>query len=104
MKKILIISVFLIFIYACSDNKRIKEDTFTDFYTDLVIAQDTTQGGYDELKSIREELFNKYKITSEQYEETIDYYNSDPRRWKNFFDKVLAKIEKMQKEHSGEGK
>lgn len=102
MKKLIIICSLLIIFYSCSDSKRIKEETFTELYTDLVIAQDTTYGGYEELNAIRNELYKKYNVTEAQYEETINYYNSDPRRWKIFFDKVLIRIENLQKEHTKE--
>ncbi len=91
--------VFLItaFIFvSCGDGGRIPENKFVDLYTDIVIAQESGRSSYEEMREVRLELFKKYNITEDEYKLTLDYYNQDPRRWKEFFDKVIAKVEKMK--------
>jgi predicted nuclease with TOPRIM domain len=77
---------------SCSE----KHDPFVDLYADIVIAQESGKTSYEEMREVRLELFKKYNMSEEEYKKRLDYYNQDPRRWKEFFDKVIAKVEKMK--------
>lgn len=98
--QLLLIIVGFIF-FSCGDGGRISEDKFVDLYTDIVIAQESGRSSYEEMREVRLELYKKYNITEDEYKLTLDYYNQDPRRWKEFFDKVIAKVEKMKIAESG---
>ena len=80
-------------IAGCSD--RIKEDKFILVYSDLWIAKDTTQGNPNQDK-IKNSVFTKYGVTSKEYDATLNYYNSDPRKWEPFFTKTIAHLEGLR--------
>lgn len=84
------------FLSNCSENKVIDEDKFIKIYTDLIIAQDSIDTNYGNLDSIRSVILKKYNIQQEQYESTIEYYNQNPERWKNFFEKAIAYLETLK--------
>lgn len=88
--------MFIFFLSSCSDNKVITEDKFVKIYSDLVIAQDTIPKNVTVFNSTKQKIFKKYNVTSEQYKSTIEYYNKNYERWKNFFAKVTAHIESMK--------
>ena len=93
----LTISLF-IFISACEKNPQIPEDKFIKVYVDLLILQDTTSTNNASLDSLKSLVFQKYKISADQYDATIQYYNEEPKRWEGFFDKAIAYAEKLKKE------
>ena len=84
-------------IISCSDEKVIDEDKFILVYADLIIAQDTSKSSA-ETDSIKQLVFSRHNITDNEYENTIDYYNRDPERWEEFFNKAIAHVESLRKE------
>ena len=100
-KRIYVISFCLFFpilflFSSCSDDNKIKEEKFIKIYTDLVIAKDTSKIKTAELKSI---IFKKYEVSNTDYENTLKYYNEDPRRWDEFFKKTIDYVQKARDEN-----
>jgi len=86
------------FISGCKSDKIIDEEKFIMLYTDLVIAQDTSNADYNMMIKIRSQVLDRYKVTDEQYKFTIDYYNENPDRWQVFFEKVTAYVDNLKLE------
>jgi len=82
----------LIGLYSCFDEKIIEQDKLVLIYTDLLIAQDTVTLDDRGVDSLKQSVFKKYNVTEKEYENTIEYYNDDLKRWEEFFDKVTAHI------------
>ena len=91
-----IISVIFFLFFSCDDNTPIPQDKFLKVYVDLLIIQDTTNAEIFSLDSIKAVVFQKYNIRSGQYDSTIEYYNSDPNRWIEFFDSAGAYVERLK--------
>ena len=74
---------------------KINEDKFILIYSDLVIAQDTAKvnNNLDEIKNM---VFKKYNVSETEYIETLNYYNSDPRKWEAFFNKTISHLEGLR--------
>jgi Domain of unknown function (DUF4296) len=74
---------------------KINEDKFILIYSDLVIAQDTLKGNFkqDEIKNT---VFKRYNVSETEYIETLNYYNSDPRKWEPFFNKTISHLEGLR--------
>lgn len=87
----------LFFISGCQGDKIIDEEKFIKLYTDLVIAQDTSNADYNMMIKIRSDILNRYHVNVSQYQSTLDYYNEEPARWQVFFDKVTAYVEELKK-------
>jgi len=64
-------------------------------FTDLVVAQDSSGINFkqDAVKNI---VFKKYNITSKEYDATLAYYNSNPKKWDQFFTKAIAHLEDLR--------
>ena len=86
------------FISGCKSDEIIDEEKFIMLYTDLVIAQDTSNADYNMMIKIRSQVLDRYKVTDEQYKFTIDYYNENPDRWQVFFEKVTAYVDNLKLE------
>jgi hypothetical protein len=89
----LLLLLFLFTLAGCSG--RINEDKFILVYSDLVIAQDTLKTN-NSLNAIKSTVFRKYDVTEKEYNETLKYYNSDPRKWEEFFNKTISHLEGLK--------
>ncbi|HKJ80453.1 MAG TPA: DUF4296 domain-containing protein [Ignavibacteriaceae bacterium] len=83
---------------SCSQKKGIDEAKFIKVYCDLLIAQDTTHEMNDKM---RQEIFDKYSISKEEYNSTIQLYNNNPKKWDKFFDKAITYLQKLRKIKGG---
>ncbi len=88
------------FLPGCSKNKIIDEEEFVKIYTDIVIAQDTSNVAANKFDSLKTVIFKRHGITNKEYSSTIEYFNKDPQRWEKFFDKVIAYIDKLRMQSS----
>jgi hypothetical protein len=93
----LIIFLFF-FISACDKGPPIPEEKFIKVYVDFLIIQDTSTAETFSLDSIKTFVFKRHNISPEQYDKTINYYNSQPEKWVAFFDSATAYAEGLKKE------
>jgi hypothetical protein len=92
--KYTILLLLLLFSFTgCS--RRINEDKFILVYSDLVIAQDTLFGN-NNINEIKNTVFKRYNVSEREYTETLNYYNSDPRKWEAFFNKTISHLEDLR--------
>lgn len=83
---------------ACEEKSPIPEEKFVEVYVDLLIVQDTTRTDSLSLDSLQSIVFTRHNITAKAYDETISYYNSEPKRWEEFFNKAIAYAEELKNE------
>ena len=91
--KISLLVMILFLMTGCT--RRIKEDKFILVYSDLVIAQDTMGAKFNQ-DSVKKIIFKRYDVSSKEYDETLYYYNNDPRKWEPFFNKTIAHLEGLK--------
>lgn len=94
--------VILFLIIGCSspEKKEIPRSKFADIYIDLVL----TEGKREPIDSlllksnavVSDSIFQKHKVTVEQIKLTLDNYNKDINRWKEFYKIVIEKLERLQ--------
>lgn len=83
-----------VFITACEKSSPpIEEKKFIKVYSEMVFMQDTS---FLAQKIIMEKVLEKYKIKSNEFEQTVEYYNQEPVRWQDFFDKVTSYIDSLK--------
>ncbi|MCU7494272.1 MAG: DUF4296 domain-containing protein [Ignavibacteria bacterium] len=96
--KYLGIILFAITLSSCSNGKVINdEEKFAALYVDLLISSEKNSGDINRVKSERQKIFSKYEVTPEEYKATLNYYSEKPDRWKEFFDRVNARIVALRK-------
>ncbi len=88
----------LIILSGCSKKNILSENKFVKVYADIIIAQDTTGLKNASIDSLKEIVFKKHNITAKEYEATIDFYNQDPEKWQNFFNKAVAYVKELKKQ------
>lgn len=60
--------------------------------------QDTTHSMNDKM---RQEIFNRYSVTGDEYNSTIESYNSNPKKWDKFFDRAIEYLKELRKNKQG---
>ena len=90
--------VILVFLSACEKGPAIPEDQFIKVYVDLLILQDTTGTNTSAFDSLKTVVFKNHGISAKEYDATINYYNSNPKKWEEFFNKAIAYVEKLKSE------
>lgn len=90
--------VFTLLLSGCDKAPPIPEEKFIKVYVDFLIIQDTTSANTFSLDSIKTLVFTKHNISSEQYDETINYYNLQPEKWSALFDSATAYVEGLKKQ------
>jgi hypothetical protein len=88
---------FAAIVFYATNVKTIEQETFVKFYADYLIAQDSLGNDAGSSKKIREQLYKKYAVTNEEYLSTISEYNSDQKKWAEFFGKVMENLGAQQK-------
>ena len=96
---ILTLFISIILFQGCrKEVKVIPEEKFIKVYVDLLILQDTTSTDSLSLDSLKALVFKNHIVSAEEYDATIRYYNSEPKRWEEFFDKAITYAEELKKE------
>lgn len=98
MRRILFLSVILILI-ACKQEPPISEEKFIEVYSSLLIMRDTTNLSSGQ---IIDSVLSRFEILSDDYERTIEYYNTEPERWKSFFNKAETYIDSLKSKNTTE--
>ena len=83
----------------------LPEDTFVMVLADIQIAEGAIEYRRenhiyknDDMKRFYAYVYEKYHLTPELLKENMDYYNTDPDRMVEIYDKVLAKLMETQAE------
>ena len=105
------IVIVISFIYGCGEKPSrfagkapIPQETFIQLYVDILIAGES--GKLSKVDSshtpprsaVLDSIYNKYGVTEVQVQQTINEYSKDLRRWKEFYDEAIKRLETLQKE------
>jgi len=97
MKFLLSIFLFVtMFAIGCNSSKIIDESTFVQIYSELLISKEKYRGDTKSFIADRDKIYKSYNVDRTKVDATLEYYNSDPERWKVFFEKVLKNLESIQ--------
>ncbi|MBI4546450.1 MAG: hypothetical protein HY707_00610 [Ignavibacteriae bacterium] len=81
----------------------IEEQKFINFYAHLMILQEEAKlMGLDSTatRAHVDSLYQAYHLTDEQIKTSLDEYKKDLSTWKRFHDKVIQRLEQIQKEET----
>jgi len=83
----------LIVIVSCSEKPPADEQKFMLVYIDLISFPDSLHNNPEMFEKFREDVFNKHGLKREDYNRMIEYYNSKPELWDEFFQKAIRYVE-----------
>jgi len=88
---ILLLSIVLFI--SCEEKPPVEENKFVKVYAELISAPDSISVDSTKYYEYKKEVFSDFNLTEKDYEQTIEFYNKDPKRWEDFFNKVVKHIE-----------
>lgn len=100
MKKLISILTIFIALIGCEEKSPIQEEKLILVYSDIMFVQDTSAVTAANLDSLKLLVFERHKISNDDYNRAIDYYNEVPERWELFFDKVIVHVESLKTKYS----
>jgi hypothetical protein len=93
--KLLFLILLIFSLSSCKSNSKIDEQVFVNLYADLLIAKEMNRGNDSNYIKARDSIYAVYKVDHFMVQRTLDYYNSDTEKWKNFFQKVVRRLEEQ---------
>ena len=107
-----IISIILLVmgLFGCGKrlSSEIPPDKFAAIYIDLKLSKASVQNTDSLMKTSDKEILNrmfkKHNVTPEQIRMTVDNYNKDVRKWKEFYEYVSKRLVELKKERTAEEK
>lgn len=81
---------------SCNSSEIIDEQTFVQIYSELLISKEKFRGDAKSFIEDRDKIYKSYDVDRTKVDATLEYYNSDPQRWKLFFEKVVKNLENIQ--------
>lgn len=95
--KFLIYQILIaLLIFNCSENEILPEEELVKIYVDILIAQDTTTNESITIDSLKAIVLKSYEVPESLYVKSIDYYNSTPAKWEEFFNNATKYVEKLK--------
>lgn len=83
---------------GCSKNTPIKDEgKFASVYVDILVSMEKNRGDMKAIENARQKIFAQYDTSEEQYKATLEYYNQNPEKWKEFYTKVNDRINSLRK-------
>jgi Domain of unknown function (DUF4296) len=84
---------------ACSSDKPapdiISQDAFVEVYVDLLrtAPTDTSEARSENARRI----LGSHGVSPEEFRAAVQYYNTDPEKWKPILDEVVRRLEEEQR-------
>jgi hypothetical protein len=103
-----IILIILLFtgIFGCGKrlSSDIPPDKFAAIYIDLKLSKASVPNADSLMKTSDKEILNrilkKHNVTPEQIRMTVDIYNKDVSKWKEFYENVSKRLVELKKDRS----
>ncbi len=89
MNKIIIASILLLFLFACSKEKNKidseNQQKFVKVYTELIKLSERIPLQTPEYSDSAKKIFTKYNFTKKDFNSCVSCHNQKPKRWETFF-------------------
>ena len=97
---IIVIFLSLIVIYSGCSKEIIPEETLIKVYVENVIVEETYATNTDLLRTHRQIIFSKYKITEKDFQNELKRYADDKTKWESFFKKANDYLNDLKKSNA----
>ncbi len=93
----LLAAVFISFLFfGCSGKDEIQNEKLVKIYVDLMVVQQLHADNSDSLKIGEREVFKKYDVTKESYENSLKKYSDSKEKWEEFFTKSKEYLDTLK--------
>ena len=101
MKRFLIL-ILIFSTYSCSKKEPrtdvIEKERFEEVYVELLDSAQVIQSAPMDstLSPVAERILDRHEIPIEQFKATVRFYNADAKKWKEFFEDVVKRIDERR--------
>ncbi len=95
-----IIFLSLILIYSGCSRENIPEETLIKVYVENVIVEEIYAANADSLKTHKQYVFAKFKITEKDFQNELKRYADDETKWERFFKKANDYLNDLKKSNA----
>lgn len=89
-----VIAVSIIFSY-CSQ-KKYSRDMLVKVYVENLVAEGKYDFNPDSLRKHRQNVFDKYRITPDEFKLALKDYQNDPKEWDVFFKRAKVMLDSLR--------
>lgn len=94
--RILLLLFFSLLIGGCS-GKKIPQEVLVKTYVENLIVQEKYSYNLDSLRTHKKRIFDKYKLTQNDFEEALKSKRDDPEAWEEFFKHSNLVLDSLQR-------
>lgn len=84
---------------GCSKEK-IPEETLVKVYVENVIVEETYSLNADSLRIHKKAVFDRYKISENDFREELTRYSDDKTKWESFFKQANVYLNDLKKSNA----
>lgn len=84
MKK-LVLFIIILFLAGCKSKNDIQLETAAKIYVENIILEDKYSNKPDTVILLRDKVYEKYKLSKEEYKKIFDGFAVDKDKWSEFF-------------------
>lgn len=97
-KQLLILFIISVFFAGCRNDDIVDdENKFAAVYVDLVMVNEQFQGDTTVIHAKTDSIFRTHGVTEEQYRTTLKYYEENPEKWKEFFQRAESYLKEKRR-------
>lgn len=94
----------ILILSTCSCSKEeprsavVEKDKFESVYVELLDSAQVIQSAPTDstLSPVAERILKRHEIPIEQFKATVRFYNADAKKWKEFFEDVVKRIDERR--------
>lgn len=93
------LTVLLLFSYHCDKQEKTKEldeKTFVQVYCDVITYSDLVDSKLRQ--AFVDSILNSYDISRQEFQQTVESYSRNEKKWEKIFTKIVEELEKREKE------
>ena len=99
MRHAFVVTLILLITSSCSQKQQGKsvfeKEKFEAIYVELLDSSAVSQPASSDstLSPTAKRILERHEVSIEQFKATVNYYNSDTKEWKEFYEDVVKRID-----------
>jgi hypothetical protein len=87
---------------SCKKEKVRLDEKFVNLFIELNLATLGNSQNQEKAAKVRNVILKNYNVKASDFSKQLKILKSNPEIWKDFQEKVIENLEKMEKKHKGE--
>lgn len=92
----------LLLIQSCKKEQVRLDEKFVNLFIELNLATLGNSQNQERAAKVRKAILKSYNVKASDFSKQLEILKSNPEIWKDFQEKVIANLEKIEKKHKGE--